>query len=83
MKHLRRVLCICLTAALIIGTLCTGAAADSSKQYDTYTMLGDSIPAGYGLDTYPGENGSVLDGTRVVGSYPDLVAEAVDADKYL
>lgn len=82
MKHLRRVLCICLTAALIIGTLCTGAAADSSKQYDTYTMLGDSIPAGYGLDTYPGENGDVLDGTRVVGSYPDLVAEAVDADTY-
>lgn len=82
MKHLRRVLCICLAAALIIGTLCTGAAAASSKQYDTYTMLGDSIPAGYGLDTYPGENGDVLDGTRVVGSYPDLVAEAVDADTY-
>lgn len=45
-------------------------------------MLGDSIPAGYGLDTYPGENGAVLDGTRVSGSYPDLVASAVTADTY-
>lgn len=86
-KTLKRILTICLAASLIISTLCiSGYAANdalpSVKHYDAYAMLGDSIPAGYGLETYPGENGAVLDGTRVSGSYPDLVAGAVTADKY-
>lgn len=86
-KTLKRILTICLAASLILSMLCiSGYAANdalpSVKHYDSYVMLGDSIPAGYGLDTYPGENGSVLDGTRVSGSYPDLVAGAVTADTY-
>lgn len=82
MKRFCRILSLCLVAALILGTLCVGGSAASVRHYDTYTMLGDSIPAGYGLDTYPGENGNVLDGTRVAGSYPDLVASAVSSDTY-
>ena len=82
MKRFCRILSLCLVAALILGTLCVGGSATSVRHYDAYAMLGDSIPAGYGLDTYPGENGNVLDGTRVAGSYPDLVASVVTADTY-
>lgn len=86
-KKFKHILTLCLAASLILSMLCiSGYAANdalpSVKHYDSYVMLGDSIPAGYGLDTYPGENGSVLDGTRVSGSYPDLVAGAVTADTY-
>lgn len=86
-KTCKRILTLCLAAALILGTLCIGGHAVGSalppvQHYDVYTMLGDSIPAGYGLNTYPGENGNVLDGTRVAGSYPDLVASAVSSDTY-
>lgn len=83
----KRILTLCLAATLMLGSLCiAGHAADNAlpsvQHYDAYATLGDSIPAGYGLNTYPGENGAVLDGTRVVGSYPDLVASAVTADTY-
>lgn len=86
-KTFQRILTLCLVSALILGTCCMSShAADgalpSVQHYDAYVTLGDSIPAGYGLDTYPGENGAVLDGTRVSGSYPDLVAGAVTADTY-
>lgn len=86
-KTFQRILTLCLVSALILGTCCMSShAADgalpSVQHYDAYVTLGDSIPAGYGLDTYPGENGAVLDGTRVSGSYPDRVAGAVTADTY-
>ena len=68
MKRFCRILSLCLVAALILGTLCVGGSATSVRHYDAYAMLGDSIPTGYGLDTYPGENGNVLDGTRGAGS---------------
>lgn len=86
-KTIKRVLTLCLVVSLVLGTLCvSGFAVDgtlpSVQHYDAYAALGDSIPAGYGLDTYPGENGATLDGTRVSGSYPDLVAGAATADTY-
>lgn len=86
-KTFQRILTLCLIFALTLGICCVSSdAVDSTlpsvQHYDTFVTLGDSIPAGYGLDTYPGENSAVLDGTRVTGSYPDLVAGAVTADTY-
>ncbi len=81
----KRLISLCLALVLVVGLLVMpGAAAtkENVKHYDTYTVLGDSIPAGYGLPDYPVPEPNILDGSRVEGSYPDLLAKAVKAKTF-
>lgn len=81
-KQLAHLLSLLLAVMLIVSLLAVGGAAADVKHYDTYTVLGDSIAAGYGLDTYPVEEPAILDGTRVEGSYADIVGKAVGCVNY-
>ena len=81
-KQLTHLLSLLLAVMLIVSLLAVGGAAADVKHYDTYTVLGDSIAAGYGLDTYPVPEPAILDGTRVEGSYADLVGKAVGCVNY-
>ena len=81
-KHLTHLLSLLLAVMLIVSLLAVGGAAADVKHYDTYTVLGDSIAAGYGLDTYPVEEPAILDGTRVEGSYADIVGDTVGCVNY-
>ena len=95
MKHSKRILALVLAAVLctgLFGFTAFAATKETVKQYDTYTVLGDSIPGGFGLSTYPYStpdgpdivNGVVVglnDGTLVVNSFPEIVSKAVGAEK--
>ena len=99
MKHrnspLTRLLTLALAVVMLFGVMTVGANAatkETVKQYDTYTVLGDSIPGGFGLSTYPYStpdgpdivNGVVVglnDGTLVVNSFPEIVSKAIGAEK--
>ena len=76
-KTATRLLTMLLAVMLLVSLLAVSGFAANVKHYDTYTVLGDSIAAGYGLDTYPVPEPAILDGTRVEGSYADLVGKAV------
>ncbi len=81
----KRLISLCIALIMVVGLLVMpGAAAtrETVKHYDTYTVLGDSIPAGYGLPDYPVPEPNILDGSRVEGSYPDLLAKAVKAKTF-
>ena len=83
MKNWKNILALLLALTLALGLVASAAAVDRvPKHYDTYTVLGDSIAAGYGLDTYPVPEPEILDGTRVEGSYPDLLGKAVGCNTY-
>ena len=91
----KRILALVLAAVLCMGLFCLSAGAatkETVKQYDTYTVLGDSIPGGFGLSTYPYStaggpdivDGKVIglnDGTLVVNSFPEIVSKAIGAEK--
>ena len=82
-KHATRLLTLLIAVVMAVSLLTVGGAAASSvKHYDTYTVLGDSIAAGYGLASYPVPEPAILDGTRVEGSYADLVGKAVRCSNY-
>lgn len=95
MKQSKRILALVLAAVLCMGLFgftAFAATKETVKQYDTYTVLGDSIPGGFGLSTYPYStpdgpdivNGVVVglnDGTLVVNSFPEIVSKAVGAEK--
>ena len=81
----KRLISLCLALVLVVGLLAmpgSAATKENVKHYDTYTVLGDSIPAGYGLPDYPVPEPNILDGSRVEGSYPDLLAKAVKATTF-
>lgn len=80
MKHFRKSICLILAVIMLVSL--TSVFAANVKHYDTYTVLGDSIAAGYGLKSYPVPEPDILDGTRVEGSYPDLVGKAVGCKNY-
>lgn len=95
MKQSKRILALVLAAVLctgLFGFTAFAATKETVKQYDTYTVLGDSIPGGFGLSTYPYStpdgpdivNGVVVglnDGTLVVNSFPEIVSKAIGAEK--
>ena len=81
-KTATRLLTLLLTVVLLVSLLTVCGFAANVRHYDTYTVLGDSIAAGYGLATYPVPEPAILDGTRVEGSYPDLVGKAVGCENY-
>ena len=77
MKTSKKVLALVLTLVMIFVTVVPSLAAgkDYSK-YKVYTVMGDSIPAGYGSLT---KNRNKCSYIRVKGSYPDLVAKELGA----
>ncbi len=95
MKQSKRILALVLAAVLCMGLFgftAFAATKETVKQYDTYTVLGDSIPGGFGLSTYPYStpdgpaivDGIVVglnDGTLVVNSFPEIVSKAIGAEK--
>ena len=78
----KRLLTMLLAVMMLFSLLAVSGFAANVKHFDTYTVLGDSVAAGYGLDTYPVPEPRMLDGTRVEGSYPDLVGKAVGCTTY-
>ncbi len=83
-RHVSLFIAVVMLASLM--SISGFAAGTAAKQYDTYTVIGDSIPAGYGLASYgsSGTGAAVSDqkqanGTLVADSYPALVSQAVNA----
>jgi len=77
MKRSKRLSCLFL-AILMICCLCSTsafAANNTVKAYKQYTVLGDSIPAGYGPYNYEHKGYA-----KIPVSYPGLVADKVAED---
>ena len=95
MRQSKRALALLLAAVLCLGLFgftAFAATKETVKHYGTYTVLGDSIPGGFGLSTYPYStpdgpaivDGVVVglnDGTLVAGSFPEIVSKAIAAEK--
>ena len=81
-KTAKRLHTLLLAVVMVVSLLSVSGFAANVKHFDTYTVLGDSIAAGYGLPNYPVEEPAILDGTRVEGSYADLVGKAVGCTGY-
>ena len=89
MRSIKRPIALILALTLVFA-LCVPAFADSGNgmpEYKYYTVLGDSNASGYGLDAYyenakkyTGNRENVLDGYRIDGSYPDIFADAINAE---
>ena len=88
MKKTKRLIAVILALVFALSALAIPASAKTlttSKHYDTLTVIGDSVGAGYGLcddDSNPFTLENFINmhaGDRVEGSYPDLVAKAVGA----
>ena len=71
------IMVIAMISAMSVGAF--AATADNVQHYDTYTFLGDSIPAGHSMPGYSDGEDGYGDGQRIEGAYPDLVADAVGA----
>ena len=88
-KTTRRLLSALLTACMIFSLCASSAFADDEElvsdypHFDTYTVLGDSNAASYGLAEYEqaaAERGSVLvDDQRISTGYAARIADAVGA----
>lgn len=74
MSKFKRITALFLSALLFISVLSAAAFAESTgkKPYHQYTVLGDSIPAGYGPYNYEHKGYA-----RIPVSYPALVADQV------
>ena len=74
MSKFKRITALFLSALLFISVLSVAAFAESTgkKPYHQYTVLGDSIPAGYGPYNYEHKGYA-----RIPVSYPALVADQV------
>ncbi|GEM_PF-6192885 len=75
-----------LTVAIAVMLVCLMSVAafadDTVPQFEVYTAIGDSNPAGFGLDAYfENAGGLIKEGDLIEGSYPALVANAVGAEK--
>ena len=95
-KLMKRLTALCLAFLMSVSVFAVTAAAEgkrswratvpSSRTFRHVTVIGDSIPSGYGLNglipfyPYTLENYMRMSGPFVVpGSYPDLVGKAVGA----
>ena len=77
MSKFKRITALFLSALLFISVLSVAAFAESTgkKPYHQYTVLGDSIPAGYGPYNYEHKGYA-----RIPVSYPALVADGRKRD---
>ncbi len=83
----KRVLSMLMAGVLLTSVLSVSASAakySNVKIYKTVSSLGDSIPSGFSLPDYNRKaNGKFVMGkTRVEGSYPAIVADAVAAKTF-
>lgn len=84
--YLKRRILPLLLALVLSLTACIPAFAASNKvkHYDTVTVLGDSIAAGFSLPDYVKKSGNgenLVSKQRIEGSYAAIVADAVGAEK--
>ena len=81
-KRSTRLLSLCLAIVLTAGLLAINGFAVSEKKYGVYTAIGDSIPAGYGLDGFDTKSHECWNGGIIADSYPVLLADELDTDVY-
>jgi len=86
-KLAKRLLAVVMALAMISTALCLNVFAATKatvKHYDNVVSLGDSIAAGFSLPDYRAKAGDryCIGKTRIEGSYPAIVADAVKAKKY-
>ena len=82
MKKTKKLLAIFLTLALILSVTSVFAfAAKKPKTYVVYTVLGDSIAAGYSLPGFVEDTKWKASWPVVDGSYPQYVAQGIGATK--
>lgn len=89
-KKTKRIITWILTAAMVLSLCAFGALADGyvpgsvphTRQIDDLVVIGDSIPAGYGLFGQWDFLGrlNMSHGERVEGAYPWLVGDALGAE---
>ncbi|MBO4382638.1 MAG: hypothetical protein J5847_00945 [Clostridia bacterium] len=86
MKHAKKILAVLMALAMVLTLSCISAFATHKKQYNMYTFFGDSVTAAAGLPSYytfyhqdpvTGKWEGTAEGQRVLGSYPDLIAQEV------
>ncbi|MBQ8063340.1 MAG: hypothetical protein IJ230_05320 [Clostridia bacterium] len=83
-SRMKKVLSLILAVCMLLTVGALNVFADYKKPYKVYASFGDSIAAGLGLPdyhtTYDETSGTLGDGDRIPGSYPDIVASAVNAE---
>ena len=78
-KILSLVLCaVLLFSALGVSALAVNAEDYASLPYENYCYLGDSISWGYGLDPNMDNHSKFSIGSRVTGSFTDLIASVLE-----
>ncbi|MBQ3051694.1 MAG: hypothetical protein IJI32_03135 [Clostridia bacterium] len=86
MRKTRKFLAALLAMVMAMSVFCLTAFAGEKKTYTAYTFFGDSVTAAAGLPSYytffvynpeTGKYEGTAEGQRVLGSYPDLVAQGV------
>lgn len=86
MRKTRKILAALLAMVMAMSVFCLTAFAGEKKTYTAYTFFGDSVTAAAGLPSYytffvynpeTGKYEGTAEGQRVLGSYPDLVAQGV------
>ena len=91
MQRTKRLVAVLLTVAMLLTCTALSAFAVSkkneTKKYDynqdgkvVYTVLGDSIPAGYSLDGFWEASKDHAEWPVVPGSYPEYIGAALNAD---
>ncbi len=88
MRHSKKALAVLLALAMILScTAVMAFAAKKNSKYDfnkdgkvVYTVLGDSIAAGYSLPGFYEDTKWKASWPIVPGSYPELVGKALNAD---
>ena len=79
MKHMRKILALLLT--VLMAALCVVPTFAVSARYNTYSVIGDSIAAGYMLPGYKFGGKKKAAWHLQEGSYPWYIARAVGAKK--
>ena len=78
-KFMSLVLCaVLLLGALSIPALAVNAEDYSALPYHNYCYLGDSISWGYGLDPNMDNHNKFSIGTRVTGSFTDIIGSVLE-----
>lgn len=81
-KTLYKILGLTLSLSMFgsVAAVAASAAEAETMHYQNYTVMGDSIAAGYGTDNYFGGETEKIEDERIVeGTYADLVAQGVGA----
>ena len=79
MKHMRKILALLLT--VLMAALCVVPTFAATAKYNTYSVIGDSIAAGYMLPGYKFGGKKKAAWHLQEGSYPWYIARAVGAKK--